>query len=84
MSLNKYLVEDKFVVFSKEWCGYCKKAKKLLTEKNLEYIEVNLEELDDYEQVRKELIELSGQKTVPQIFHNKQLIGGYRELQEYF
>lgn len=84
MVIDEYLDTDKFVIFSKEWCGYCKKAKKLLTTKELEFIEINLEEISDYEEVKAELYELSGQKTVPQIFLNKQLIGGYKELEKYF
>ena len=65
-------------IYSSNWCGYCKAAKNLLIELNLEYKEINIEKANIS---REELHKLSGQYTVPQICINGDFIGGYQDLQ---
>ena len=65
------------IVFSSPFCGYCAAAKRLLMNKNADFIEINI--LNSPER-RKEMIELSGRRSVPQIFVGGQHIGGYTEL----
>ena len=65
------------IVFSSPFCGYCAAAKRLLMNKGADFIEVNI--LTNPER-RQEMIELSGQRSVPQIFVGGQHIGGYTEL----
>ncbi|THU78913.1 glutaredoxin [Dendrothele bispora CBS 962.96] len=65
-------------VFSKSWCPYCKAAKKLLQEsygdKKTEVVE--LDEREDGDEIQSYLQEKTGQRTVPNIFVNKQHVGG--------
>lgn len=65
------------VVYTKESCPYCIRAKNLLNQKGVPFVEHNLE---NKPQELAELKERTGWKTVPQIFIDGQLIGGFSEL----
>ena len=65
------------IVFSSPFCGYCAAAKRLLMNKDADFIEINI--LGSPRR-RQEMIELSGLRSVPQIFVGGQHIGGYTEL----
>ena len=59
------------------YCPFCQRAKALLDQKGVKYDWIVLDGKD------KELNELrarTGQRTVPQIFIDDQLIGGYSDL----
>ena len=64
-------------VYSTRWCGYCVRAKALLESKGIEYEEISL---DDDPAFRKNLFDLTGGWTVPQILIDGRPIGGYTEL----
>ncbi len=65
------------IIYSKENCPYCVYAKQLLDSKHVTYTEIRID-LDDTK--RDEMIQLSGRRTVPQIFINNQAIGGFDDL----
>ncbi|OSQ38295.1 glutaredoxin 3 [Thalassospira mesophila] len=68
----------KIEVYATDWCPYCKRARKLLDEKNADYdvIDVMMEP-----RRKREMMDRAGGKTsVPQIFINDQHIGGCDEL----
>ena len=65
-------------IYTSSLCNYCIAAKKIFAELNLNYNEINI---DGNEQLRNKMIRLTdGRKTVPQIFFDDKLIGGYDEL----
>ncbi len=64
-------------IYTTRWCGYCVRAKALLDEKGIPYDEVPL---DDDPGFRRNLFELTGGWTVPQILIGGTPIGGYTEL----
>lgn len=64
-------------VYSTPNCPYCVRAKALLQSKNLTFKEIDVG--DDVEGLRK-MVQLSGLRSVPQIFINDRSIGGYDEL----
>ncbi len=69
----------KVTIYTTEYCPYCLRAKSLLKSRNIPYEEINLEGKDS------ELMALknrTGLRTVPQIFVDDALIGGYNELKE--
>jgi len=67
----------KIIIYTKENCSYCVRAKQLLTSKKLNYQEIRI----DLDPAKREAMErLSGRRTVPQIFINDQAIGGYDDL----
>ena len=72
----------KIIVFSKNNCQYCTKAKSLLDSLNLEFDEVKLE---DFSNVQDFIDEIGKQvRTMPQIKIDGELIGGYNQLVEHF
>lgn len=71
----------KAIIWSKYHCPYCDKAKLLLKMKGVEFEERKIG--DGY--TKEELLEaVPNARTVPQIFIDDQLIGGYTELEQYF
>ncbi len=64
-------------IYSTRWCGYCVRAKALLDAKGIDYEEVSL---DDDPAFRRNLFDLTGGWTVPQILIDGAPIGGYTEL----
>ena len=64
-------------IYSLEWCPYCIKAKALLKAKEIPYREIDV--TFDREQALA-MIERSGRNSVPQIFLDDELVGGYAEL----
>lgn len=66
-------------VYSTNNCPFCVRAKALLNSKSLEYTEIDIS--TDAERMH-EMIELSGNRTVPQIFINDESIGGFDELSQ--
>ncbi|KAH0548266.1 hypothetical protein GP486_008031 [Trichoglossum hirsutum] len=72
-------------VFSKSTCPYCRAAKSLLREKGASFHVVELDQvanvIDDGPEIQAALAELTGQRTVPNIFINKKHIGGNSDLQ---
>lgn len=67
----------KVVMYTKDHCPYCKMAKTLLTAKNIAFEEIHVDQ--DPEKL-EEMMRLSKQRTVPQIFINDKPIGGYDDL----
>ena len=67
----------KAVVWSKYHCPYCEQAKSLLKMKGIEFEEKKIG--DGY--TKEELLEaVPNARTVPQIFLDGKLIGGFQEL----
>lgn len=65
-------------VYTTSYCGYCVRAKDLLTRKGVPFQEIDVTEDDDE---RTRLVEASGgQRTVPQIFIGDTHVGGYTDL----
>ena len=71
----------KAVVWSKNQCPFCVQAKALLTQKGIEYEEKKIG--DGY--TKEDLLEaVPHAMTVPQIFLDGELIGGFKELSAKF
>jgi glutaredoxin 3 len=70
-------VAARVIIYTTNYCPYCVQAKRLLTRKNVAFTEINVEERPD---LRKFLVEASGQRTVPQIFINGRSVGGYSDI----
>lgn len=70
----------KAVIWSKYHCSYCDQAKALLNNMGIEFEEKKIG--DGY--TKEELLEaVPTARTVPQIFIDGKLIGGYTELRKY-
>uniref|UniRef100_A0A093VVV4 Glutaredoxin n=1 Tax=Talaromyces marneffei PM1 TaxID=1077442 RepID=A0A093VVV4_TALMA len=69
----------RFVVGS--YCPYCKSTKSLLTSLGAQYYVLELDQVDDGAAIQDALEEITSQRSVPNIFINKQHIGGNSDLQ---
>ena len=67
-------------IYTSPLCGYCTIAKKLLIKKGVDFNEFDILKNPS---LKPTMVERSnGSKTVPQIFINKQYIGGLEQLVE--
>ena len=66
------------IVYSKESCPYCVRAKQLLTAKGLAFEEIRVDL--DAAKLEEMLARSEGRRTVPQIFINGKGIGGFDSL----
>lgn len=67
------------IIYTKDYCPYCVKAKNLLSRKTV----ANITEIDitDDEKLQQEMITKSGgRRTVPQIFIGDYHVGGFDDL----
>ncbi|MEC8218971.1 MAG: glutaredoxin [Pseudomonadota bacterium] len=71
----------KFLIFTKYRCSFCDRAKTLIEQKGYEYESINIEEDNNIELLLKKN---KHARTMPQIFINDKLIGGYTDLVKYF
>ena len=70
------------VIYSKQNCIFCTKAKNLVKKLGLEYTEKKME---DFESTEAMLEDIGKQvRTMPQIKIDDKLIGGYNQLVEHF
>lgn len=67
----------KIEMYTSANCAYCVAAKNLLKSKGLDYAEIRI----DTDPVRREeMLARAQRRTVPQIFVNDRLVGGYDDL----
>lgn len=67
----------KVVIYSKDYCPYCDRAKALLKSKGVQFDAI---ELQDHPGEFEKLKARTGMMTVPQIFIGDELIGGYTDM----
>ena len=65
------------IMYSSSLCGFCFRAKRLLDSKGLVYEEISV---DGRSEVRQQMMQITGGRTVPQIIINGNAIGGCDEL----
>ncbi|NDF14997.1 glutaredoxin [bacterium] len=70
----------KITMYSMLNCPYCVKAKALLTQRGVAFETIMIDEWSDSEW--DDFAKKSGMKTVPQIYVDGSLIGGYTQLAE--
>lgn len=76
------MVQNTVIIYSKQNCSYCTKAKQLLTSLNIEFKEICLDpENADYITIVSNLKEKYNHNTFPFIIINNMFIGGYSELE---
>ncbi|KAG8430274.1 hypothetical protein GDO86_018097 [Hymenochirus boettgeri] len=77
LSRVKELIDgNRVMVFSKSSCPYCTRVKELFASLSTEYLSLELDKCDDGASIQEVLHELTGQRTVPNVFINKKHIGG--------
>lgn len=70
--------QAKIEIYSGDYCPYCMRAKALLKQRGLDFIEYNVQSEPEK---REEMMKRSqGARTIPQIFINNQHLGGCDDL----
>lgn len=64
-------------IYTRQFCGYCTAAKRLLRDKGVAFEEIDATDAPDR---RNEMIQRSGRFTFPQIFIGSRHIGGCDDL----
>eukprot|EP00106_Octopus_bimaculoides_P012620 XP_014780062.1 PREDICTED: thioredoxin reductase 1, cytoplasmic-like [Octopus bimaculoides] len=75
--INDYINKNKVMIFSKSTCPFCTKAQQIFDTLGVEYKKIELDQIENGDNIHSTLKEMSGQRTVPNIFINKKHIGGY-------
>ena len=66
------------VLYGTRFCSFCLAARRLFDEKGITFEDISVDtDLD----LRMEILEKSGQRTVPQIWVGSTHVGGYSDLQ---
>lgn len=65
------------VIYTTRICPYCIRAKQLLQSKGVEFDEISV---DAQPELRLEMMEKSGRRTVPQIWVGETHVGGFDDL----
>ena len=72
---------NQVVVWSKSYCSFCRQTKQLL--QSMGNVQVKVHELDlenDGAEIQRALLQLTGQRTVPNVFVMNQHVGGNDDL----
>ena len=64
-------------VYTRPWCGFCSRVKRLLNSKNIIFTEIDVSRNPELKQT---MIERSNRHTIPQVFLNDEHIGDCMEL----
>ncbi|KAI4286877.1 MAG: hypothetical protein L6R35_003870 [Caloplaca aegaea] len=73
--------ENAVAVFSKSYCPYCRASKTLLSEMGAKFYVIEMDQVDDGADLQNALEEISGQRSVPNIYIAQKHIGGNSDLQ---
>jgi len=62
------------IVYSAPWCGDCREAKRWLSRHNIQYKEINIEEVPG---AAEEVVRKTGKRAIPQFVLNGQWVQPY-------
>jgi glutaredoxin 3 len=71
------IMNSEITMYSTRFCPYCMRARFLLESKNVEFNDIGV---DARPELRREMMEKSGRRTVPQIWIGDRHVGGYDDL----
>ena len=69
--------KPKIIIYSGKFCGYCTAAERLFQSKNAEY---ELIKVDEDPAQFEHMIEITGRRSIPQIFIDELHVGGFDDL----
>lgn len=65
------------IMYSTRFCPYCIRARKLLKSKGIAFTDISVDGRGD---LRQEMTQLSGRRTVPQVWIGDRHVGGFDDL----
>jgi len=69
--------QPKIIIYSGRFCGYCTAAERLFQSKNAQY---ELIKVDEDQDKFAHMMEITGRRTIPQIFIDEFHVGGFDDL----
>ena len=78
--VNEMIAMNRVMMFSKSYCPFCDTAKQVLTKHKAEFFAYELDEEEDGSEIQSQLLNLTKQRTVPNIFINGEHVGGCDDL----
>ena len=69
--------QPKVIIYSGRFCGYCTAAERLFQSKKVEY---ELIKVDESPEQFEHMMEITGRRTIPQIFIGDSHVGGFDDL----
>ena len=69
--------QPKVIIYSGRFCGYCTAAERLFQSKKAEYELIKVDENPDQ---FEHMMEITGRRTIPQIFIGDYHVGGFDDL----
>lgn len=71
------MAQPEITIYSSKFCGFCVAAERLFKSKDIEY---KLIKVDEDPSQFEYMVEITGRRTVPQIFIGDHHVGGFDEL----
>ena len=71
------MAQPKVIIYSGRFCGYCTAAERLFQSKKAEY---ELIKVDEDPTQFEHMMEITGRRTIPQIFIDELHVGGFDDL----
>mmetsp|Transcript_13947 Transcript_13947/g.16829 ORF Transcript_13947/g.16829 Transcript_13947/m.16829 type:complete len:198 (-) Transcript_13947:619-1212(-) len=79
-SLEQLIVEkneqNPIMIYSKSYCPFCTQVKSLFSEMEVDYTAVELDNIVEADAIQDTLLQMTGQRTVPNVFIGGNHIGG--------
>ncbi|CAH0725729.1 unnamed protein product, partial [Brenthis ino] len=82
--IKEAISQDKVVVFSKSYCPYCVLAKEVFKKVQQPIKVYELNERNDGDAIQDNLREITGFRTVPQVFINGKCVGGGTDVENLY
>ncbi|KAJ7316917.1 hypothetical protein JRQ81_003079 [Phrynocephalus forsythii] len=76
LRVRSMIGSHRVMIFSKSYCPFCRKVKDLFHSLAIEYSVLELDKTDEGPSIQEVLAELTGQRTVPNVFVNGTHVGG--------
>ncbi|XP_077524512.1 uncharacterized protein LOC144136228 [Amblyomma americanum] len=76
------IAKNNVVIFSKSYCPFCRKAKKIFDDLGVSYLAVELDNRSDGDDIQSVLGSMTGASTVPRVFVKKQCLGGASDVED--
>lgn len=74
--IQEHIDQNKVAIFSKSYCSFSKKVKTLFDSLSVSYGALELDVIEKGAEIQATLLELTGQRTVPNVFIGGQHVGG--------